>query len=158
MVLTLDPWLVWELLLALVMSLLRVLRFAKPPLKCKPGSHIIPSPRSTVLPFISAAAAAKLPYPPNIFPGSRDIDSPYGTFRVFEWGPVEGKKIVLVHGDSTPCPVFASIASLLAGKGCRILMLGEQNIFFYLGRETKTVRERADLPTKANATEVERRV
>ena len=149
--LTLDLWSAWEFLLALMISFLRVLRFWKTPLECRPVSHIVPSPRSTVLPFISAATAAKLPYPPNIFPGSRDVDSPYGTFKVFEWGPVEGKKIVLVHGDSTPCPVFASIASLLAAKGCRILMLGKQAIFFYLEKEGETDRERANLPTETHA-------
>ena len=136
MVLTLDLWAVWELLLTFTISFLRVFRLGKSSLESRMVSHIIPSPRSTVLPFISTAAAAKLPYPPNIFPGSRDVDSPYGTFRVFEWGPVKGKKIVLVHGDTTPCPVFASIASLLVRKGCRILTLGKQS------------RERANLHTK----------
>ena len=150
MLLTLDLWAVWELLLALMISLLRVLRLVKTPPESRLVFHIIPSPRSTVLPFISAAAAAKLPYPPNIFPGSRDVDSPYGTFRVFEWGPSEGKKVVLVHGDTTPCPVFASIASLLARKGCRILMLGKREIFLYTMKEARTSREGAKLTIRTN--------
>jgi len=37
---------------------------------------IVPSPRKTVLPKLLAAEQATLPYPPDVFPGARDVDSP----------------------------------------------------------------------------------
>lgn len=37
---------------------------------------IIASPRTTVLPRISAEEQGELPYPPDIFPGARDVASP----------------------------------------------------------------------------------
>lgn len=61
------------------------------------------SPRLSVLPTLKADEIASLPYPPDAFPGSRDVDSPYGSLRVHEWGPVDGAKFLLIHGISTPC-------------------------------------------------------
>ena len=55
------------------------------------------SPRATL------SETGDLPYPPDAFPGSRDIDSPYGSLRIYEWGPVGGKRVLFVHGISTPC-------------------------------------------------------
>jgi len=65
--------------------------------------QVIPSPRLSVLPRLKADELAILPYPPDTFPGSRDVDSPYGSLRVYEWGPVDGAKFLLIHGISTPC-------------------------------------------------------
>jgi hypothetical protein len=38
----------------------------------------IPSPRVSQLPNLSEAEQADLPYPPDAFPGARDVDSPVG--------------------------------------------------------------------------------
>lgn len=63
---------------------------------------VIPSPLEAVSRF-SANEVARLPYPPDALPGARDIASPYGTLRVYEWGPKNGRKVLMVHGISTPC-------------------------------------------------------
>ena len=69
----------------------------------------IHSPKVTALPKLNSHETTSLAYPPDTFPGSRDVDSPYGTLRVYEWGPVDGERILFVHGISTPC--------LALGKG-----------------------------------------
>ncbi|KAL9088661.1 MAG: hypothetical protein Q9159_002997 [Coniocarpon cinnabarinum] len=42
--------------------------------------------------------------------------------RVYEWGPSDGRKVLFVHGDATPCPLFAKIADGLVKRGCRVLL------------------------------------
>ena len=85
-------------------------------------THAIPSPRDTVLPFLFSAQAAVLP---KLFPGARDVGSPYGTMRLYEWGPEEGRKILMIHGDTTPAPIFGPIANGMVDRGCRVLLLGQ---------------------------------
>jgi pimeloyl-ACP methyl ester carboxylesterase len=46
----------------------------------------------------------------------------YGTMKVFEWGPVSGRKVLLVHGVSTPCVSLAGVAHRLVSKGCRVIL------------------------------------
>ena len=85
-------------------------------------SNVIPSPLETLLPKLSAAAIADLPYPPDAFAGARDITSPYGTIRAYEWGPEHGPKVLLVHGISTPCLALGSVAHGLVEQGHRVLL------------------------------------
>ena len=59
--------------------------------------------RVTVLPALNEQGLASLAYPPDAFPGARDVDSPYGTLRVYEWGPADAGKVLFIHGISTPC-------------------------------------------------------
>lgn len=42
---------------------------------------------------------------------------------MYEWGPENGRKVLLVHGISTPCLALGSIANGLAAKGCRVMLL-----------------------------------
>ena len=70
----------------------------------------IPSPLTTLLPTLSTSQADDLPYPPDTFPGARDVESPYGSLRVYEWGPQEGRKVLLVHGISTPSVSLGRLA------------------------------------------------
>lgn len=63
---------------------------------------IIPSPLQAVS-RLSADEVAQLPYPPNALPGARDVATPYGDLRIYEWGPEDGRKVLMVHGISTPC-------------------------------------------------------
>ena len=79
----------------------------------------IPSPICT----LSQTQLAKLPYPPDLLPGGRNIQTPYGIMRAYEWGPKDGRKILFLHGDATPSPAFGSIARTLANKGCRVLLV-----------------------------------
>ncbi|GAB1734977.1 hypothetical protein NU219Hw_g52t1 [Hortaea werneckii] len=83
--------------------------------------HVIPSPRHS-LQLLSAQDLNSLPYPPNALPGARDVDTPYGNIRVYEWGPEDGRKVLLVHGISTPCIALASLADSLVEKGCRVML------------------------------------
>ncbi|KAL8851144.1 MAG: hypothetical protein Q9221_003947 [Calogaya cf. arnoldii] len=73
---------------------------------------IIPSPLETLLPYLSPSEKAKLPYRPDALPGARDIPSPYGSLRVYEWGPENGRRVLMVHGISNP-----SLALDLPGRG-----------------------------------------
>ncbi|OTA98287.1 hypothetical protein M426DRAFT_28586 [Hypoxylon sp. CI-4A] len=61
-------------------------------------------------------------YPPNALPGARDVDTFYGTMRVYEWGPMNGKKVLFVHGDATPSLVFSKIAQGLVDAGNRVML------------------------------------
>lgn len=67
-------------------------------------------------------AAAAVPYPPELFPGGRDVETVYGTIRVFEWGPEEGEKVLLVHGIGTPCIAMGDMAWELVRKGYRVML------------------------------------
>ncbi len=84
--------------------------------------QIIPSPVQSLLPKLSPEEARSLPYPPDAYPGIRDVASPYGSLRVYEWGPEDGRKVLLVHGISNPCIALGAIAHGLVDKGCRVMM------------------------------------
>ncbi|TKY88632.1 hypothetical protein EX895_002263 [Sporisorium graminicola] len=61
------------------------------------------------------------PYPADIFPNGTDLNSPYGTIHYYEFGPEDGKKLLLIHGISTPSPAWSLIAPDLIKAGYRIL-------------------------------------
>lgn len=90
-----------------------------------PSPTVAESPRSTLIPKLSAEQASDLPYPPDVLPGSRDVPTPYGTIRVYEWGPEAGRRVLLVHGISTPCIALAGVAEGLVERGCRVMLFGE---------------------------------
>ena len=83
-----------------------------------PDNEIIPSPLE---PKLSEAEADALPYAPDAYPGARDVVSPYGSLRVYEWGLEGGRKVVLVHGISNP--------SIALGAGDRDFDVGESFYF-----------------------------
>ncbi|CZT47948.1 related to alpha/beta hydrolase family protein [Rhynchosporium secalis] len=91
--------------------------------KCStPCQDIIKSPREAQLRNFSSEEKDGLPYPPDLLPGGRDVTSPYGTTRVYEWGPEDGRKVLFVHGISTPCIALSEMAHGLVAKGCRVLL------------------------------------
>ena len=79
------------------------------------------------MPRLSKAQISRLAYPPDVLPGARDVSTPYESMRVYEWGPESGRKILFVHGDETPSPVFKTVAEELVAKGCRVMTFGESN-------------------------------
>lgn len=83
---------------------------------------VVPSPAKTLLPRLSKEELSKLPYPPDALPGARDVDSPLGSLRVYEFGPEDGRKVLLIHGISTPCLALGGVANRLAEKGCRVML------------------------------------
>jgi hypothetical protein len=80
------------------------------------------SPRKTLLPKLSERQKKRLPYPVDALPGARDVESPYGCIRVYEWGPEKGRKVLLIHGISTPSVALGGIAHELVGRGCRVML------------------------------------
>ncbi|CAL5867317.1 uncharacterized protein PFLUO_LOCUS1532 [Penicillium psychrofluorescens] len=86
--------------------------------------QLIPSPLKTVLPSLTDSDKAGLPYPPDALPGARDVTSPYGTFRCYEWGSTNGRFVLLVHGISTPSLALYPLAQRLVNEhGCRVLLI-----------------------------------
>lgn len=81
------------------------------------------SPKHTIHDDIGEEAGI-LPYPADALPGSRDVESPYGSIRVYEWGPEHGEKILLIHGISTPSIALTDLANKLVEKGCRVMLFG----------------------------------
>ncbi|KJZ78822.1 hypothetical protein HIM_01595 [Hirsutella minnesotensis 3608] len=67
-------------------------------------------------------AAEAWPYPPNAFPGARDVETEYGSVRVFEWGPLDGDKVLLMHGIGTPCIALGDMAREFVRRGCRVML------------------------------------
>lgn len=84
----------------------------------------VPSPLESVLPRLSKKEIEELPYPPDVLPGGRDVETPYGSIRVYEWGPDAGSRVVLIHGISTPSIALYGLAKKLAEKGCRVMLFG----------------------------------
>ncbi|KAI8937443.1 hypothetical protein NX059_005165 [Plenodomus lindquistii] len=82
----------------------------------------IPSPAETLLPALEITQLKDLPYPPHALPGSRDVESPFGTIRVYEWGPEDGEKILLIHGISTPSIALTDLGHKLVRKGHRVIL------------------------------------
>ncbi|KAK2045058.1 alpha/beta-hydrolase [Colletotrichum somersetense] len=82
----------------------------------------IPNPLKTKLPMLAGEEVKKLAYRPDSFPGARDVETPYGSIRVYEWGSTTGPKVILIHGISTSCMTLGRIAHALAARGCRVMM------------------------------------
>lgn len=82
----------------------------------------LPSPLKTTIPRLPRDEVERLVYQPDAFPGARDVDTPYGSIRVYEFGPEDGEKVLLVHGISTPCITLALIAHGLVKRGCRVML------------------------------------
>lgn len=103
---------------------LAVLRSLTAPSAKPKKIKIIPSPAETLLPGLEVKDLKELPYPPHALPGSRDVQSPYGSIRVYEWGPEDGDKVLLIHGISTPSIALTDLAYKLVRKGCRVMLFG----------------------------------
>lgn len=65
------------------------------------------------------------PYPADFFPGHRQVNTAFGKIQVFEWGPAEGEKVLLVHGLSTPCIALRNMANEFVDNGYRVMIFGE---------------------------------
>lgn len=111
----------WPIITATVVGTITALRFAHIALDHR-TEQTVPSARATLLPRISKEEAAALDYPPDALPGGRYVDSPYGVIRVYEWGPEDGRKVLFVHGITTPCIALGALAQGLVNKGCRVML------------------------------------
>ncbi|KAI1263055.1 alpha/beta-hydrolase [Xylariaceae sp. FL1019] len=84
--------------------------------------QIIKGALTTSIPKLSNDEIAQISYPPDYFPGARDVFTPYGTIRVYEFGPEDGKKVLLIHGISTSCMTLGDVTNALVEKGCRVML------------------------------------
>ncbi|KAI4746682.1 putative alpha/beta hydrolase [Aureobasidium sp. EXF-12298] len=84
--------------------------------------RIIDSPLPSIQQTLTLEQQERLPYAPDALEGARDVATPFGNIRVYEWGPPEGKKVLLVHGISTPCIALGGLAEGLVQKGCRVML------------------------------------
>jgi len=92
--------------------------------------RIIDSPLPLIQKSLTNEQQKRLPYAPDALEGARDVATPFGSIRVYEWGPAKGKKVLLVHGISTPCIALGGLAEELAQKGCRVMLFGELSFSF----------------------------
>lgn len=86
------------------------------------AGRIIKSPKQTVLSTLPPTELSSLPYPPDVLPGGHDVPTPYGNVHVFEFGPSDGERVLLLHGLSMPCVSGSNTAVALAGKGYRVML------------------------------------
>ncbi|KAI1428059.1 alpha/beta-hydrolase [Xylaria sp. FL1777] len=77
-----------------------------------------PSPART----LSKHVLKDLPYPPDALPGARDVETPYGSIRVYEWGPEDGDRVLFVHGISTPVVALGDLGHEMVARGYRVMM------------------------------------
>ena len=115
--------------------------------------HVIPSPRtSAALRGLTQAERDALPYPPDgALPGSRDVPTPYGSVRVYEWGPKDGERVLLIAGISTPTLSLGDLAWEMSERGYRVMLFGMLATCSFLSSPsspTHTHRER-DLYTSS---------
>jgi pimeloyl-ACP methyl ester carboxylesterase len=85
-------------------------------------AQTLKSPLRTVIPSLTPAELDALDYKPDAFPGARDVVTPYGSIRVYEFGPAEGPKVLLVHGISTSCQTLTLVADQLVESGHRVML------------------------------------
>ncbi|KAK2610982.1 hypothetical protein N8I77_004366 [Diaporthe amygdali] len=83
---------------------------------------VLQNPLSSHISSLSPEEQSQLLYPPDYFPGARDVPTPYGSIRCYEFGPVSGRKVLLIHGISTSCMTLTHIAHGLVERGCRVLL------------------------------------
>ena len=112
----------WKLVLVAGVGLFSAGAIARGLFRSPRTATIFSSPQKTLLPKLSDIEKSDLPYPPDVLPGARDVDTPYGSIRVYEYGPEDGRKVILVHGISTPAIALGSVANNLADNGCRVLL------------------------------------
>ncbi|KAI1151685.1 alpha/beta-hydrolase [Nemania diffusa] len=87
----------------------RLPRSRKPPYEKSPAKTIPP-------------AHEDLPYPPDALPGARDVETPYGSIRVYEWGPASGERVLFVHGISTPVVALGDLGHEMVARGYRVML------------------------------------
>ncbi|KAI0889757.1 alpha/beta-hydrolase [Annulohypoxylon maeteangense] len=111
----------------------------------KTGGRFVPSPGKTLLPELQEQEAEDLPYPLDALPGGRDVITPYGSIRVYEWGPEGGERVLFVHGISTPVVSLGDLGHEFANKGYRVMLFG--NLRSPRSSKPKDQHQKGDLLT-----------
>ncbi|KAL4871363.1 hypothetical protein BDV12DRAFT_27669 [Aspergillus spectabilis] len=84
--------------------------------------RVLHSPLAATADSNNKNASTDHPLPLDVLPGARDVQTPYGSIRVYEWGPEAGPKVLLVHGITTPCVSLGGLAHALVDRGCRVML------------------------------------
>ncbi|RYP02681.1 hypothetical protein DL764_005671 [Monosporascus ibericus] len=105
-----------------VLATITLLSFTRYALWPSSKPKVIPGPLATYLPRLSQDELKKVTYHPDYYPGARNVATPYGNIRVYEFGPEDGRKVLFIHGISTTCMTLQDIARPLAEKGCRVML------------------------------------
>ncbi|RAH64882.1 alpha/beta hydrolase [Aspergillus aculeatinus CBS 121060] len=88
----------------------------------QPEGNVYRSPLDKVK-ALSDAENRELPLPIDVLPGARDVPTSFGgSMRVYEWGPEEGPRVLLIHGITTPCIALGGLAHALVDRGCRVML------------------------------------
>ncbi|KAG0255721.1 hypothetical protein BG011_004962 [Mortierella polycephala] len=85
----------------------------------------ITAERGVTLPSLRALppqSTKRAVYPEDYYPGGEYADLSFGETHYFLFGPEDGKKIVFVHGLSTPASVYNKTANHMANQGYRVLL------------------------------------
>ncbi|KAI1358608.1 alpha/beta-hydrolase [Xylaria arbuscula] len=113
---------------ATALSLYTIIRLGNPSPNSTP---YIPSPPKTLPHQTLKDGGLDPPYPPeDALPGARDVETPYGSIRVYEWGREgndgsssgERGRVLLVHGISTPVVALGDLGHELVARGYRVMM------------------------------------
>ncbi|KAF8941531.1 Alpha/Beta hydrolase protein [Dissophora ornata] len=81
--------------------------------------------RGVTLPSLRAVTpqtTASSAYPEDYYPGGNYAELSFGETHYFLFGPEDGKKVVFVHGLSSPTSIYNTVARDMANKGCRVLL------------------------------------
>ncbi|KAL7798116.1 putative alpha/beta hydrolase family protein [Trichoderma ceciliae] len=89
---------------------------------CPRWGKALPNPLKTAIAGRLTEEIEGLVYQPDAFPGARDVETPYGSIRVYEFGPENGQKVLLLHGISTSCITLSPVAHGLVHRGCRVML------------------------------------
>jgi hypothetical protein len=66
----------------------------------------------------------KGPFPQDFWPEHGYVELAHGPTHYYLLGPKDGKKLVFVHGITSPPPTIATFLEKLAAKGYRVLCYG----------------------------------
>ncbi|KAI1088325.1 alpha/beta-hydrolase [Rostrohypoxylon terebratum] len=112
--------------LTAIVAIVAVAAWVSVKLARRPGGKtkdlFIPSPGIARPPEFQEGKAADLPYPLDALPGGRNVITPYGSLRAYEWGPEEGERVLFVHGISTPVVALGDLGHEFANRGYRVML------------------------------------
>lgn len=77
-------------------------------------------------------------YPPDFYNGGHYLTLPLGTMRYWEFGPSNGKRVVLIHGISTGSSTYDKVGRHLVSDSMARVLSNDLCYFLY-DRQTTTI-------------------